>query len=62
MRPVTEQEFWMTVGPMDVHPRVDETTLKGRHHESDFETRSRAVVGRVISDSHGIEPSQYFLA
>lgn len=61
MRQVTKQEFFAAINPRDVHPRVDTTTLKGRYHTSSFETPARVLVGRLVSDSWAVDPSQFFL-
>jgi hypothetical protein len=63
MRQVTQAEFFAVIGPQDVHPRVDATTLRERHHVSMWEGRhTRQVVGKSISDSYGVEPTQFFLS
>lgn len=63
MRKVTKEEFFATVGPLNVHPRVDMASLKTREHASTWEDlNTRRVVGRTVSDSWGIEPIQCFLS
>lgn len=59
---VTKDVFFKTVGPLDVHPRVDVATLKERKHVSNWEmNHTRKRVGRSIPDSHGIDPTLFFL-
>lgn len=63
MRTVTKEEFFAAIGPRDVNPRVDVSTLKERHHVSTWEVaHTRKVVGRSRSDSWGSEPTQFYLA
>lgn len=62
MTRVTQEEFFAEVGQRDINPRVDVSTLKNRHHVSDWEDRERVRVGRSVSDAWGIEPTQFFLA
>jgi hypothetical protein len=61
MTPVSKEDFYLAIGPRDVHPKVDASTLKFRHHVSIWETPQRRVVGRSHSDSWGIEPTTYQL-
>lgn len=61
MRSVSRDEFFATVGSLDVHPRVDVSTLKDRWHESDWETPQRQRLGRTRSDSWGVEPTRYWV-
>lgn len=58
---VTEKEFFAEVGPRDVNPRVDVATLRDRHHVSNWEDQARRPVGRCVSDSWGVEATQFFL-
>lgn len=58
---ISREAFFATVGQMDVHPMVDERTLKGRFYTSIWKLRNQKIVGKTISDSHGIEPGQYFV-
>lgn len=60
-REVSKDDFFAKVGPMDVNPRVDGATLKGRFYTSHWETPGRHVVGRSVSDGWGIEETQFFL-
>lgn len=62
METVTMEEFFAAVGPRDVHPKVDVSTLKSRHHLSRWETRQRVLVGTSLTDSWGIEGAVYKLA
>jgi hypothetical protein len=59
---VTKEEFFARVGPMDVNPRVDVPTLKGRHHTSWWETPQRVLVGKSTADGWGIDPTQFWLS
>lgn len=62
MNPVSKSAFFEAVGPLDVHPRPDVSTFKGRYHTSIWEIQTtRRVVGKDISDSHGVEETQFFL-
>lgn len=61
MKQVSKEQFFAKVGPLDVNPRVDVTTLRNRHHVSNWEDRSRVQIGRSVSDSWGIEATQFFL-
>jgi hypothetical protein len=61
MKQVTKEEFFAIVGPRDINPRVDVATLRNRHHVSNWEDRSRLQVGRTVSDSWGIQATQFFL-
>lgn len=58
---VTKNEFFAVIGKRDVMPRVDQSTLKGRHHTSDWETPRRDRIGKSVSDSYGSEPSRFYL-
>lgn len=61
MRLVTESEFFAAVGPRDVHPRVDVSTLKDSKNVVSVweDQRTRAVVGRTV----GSHPhTRFFLA
>lgn len=58
----TKDQFFATINPLDVHPRVVLASLKGRWHTSIWELRNRTVVGRSESDSHGTDPTRYFLS
>ena len=62
MRPVTKQEFFQVIGPQNVHPRVDESSLSKRFHTSVFETRKRQPVGRSVSDGWDVLPTAFYLA
>lgn len=63
MKQVSEKEFFAAVGPLDVHPRVNVASLKGRYHTSNWEVQhTRRLVGRTESDSHAAEPTKFFLA
>lgn len=64
MNQVSETEFFRTVGQLNVHPRVDVATLKGRNHVSHWEMLdgARRVVGRSESDSWDVEPTKFFSA
>lgn len=57
---VTKDAFFRRIGPMNVHPRVGDQA--GRYHSSSWETPARVVVGRSVSDAHGIEPTRFWLA
>jgi hypothetical protein len=62
MRQVTKEQFFAVMNPLDVHPRVDATTLRHRWHVSHWEIQStRNVIGISKSDSHAIEDAEYFL-
>lgn len=61
IRQVSSHEFFATIESTNAHPRVETQTLKDRYHVSNFETPARAVVGQLISDSWGVEPSRFFL-
>lgn len=62
MRQVSEREFFATIGPQDVHPRVDVSTLKDRYHVSRWEVQhARRLVGMSKSDSWGVEPTVFHL-
>lgn len=61
MKPVTKEAFFAAIGPTDTMPRVDVASFKGRYHRSIWETSGRAVVGESFSDSHGSEPTVFFL-
>ncbi len=62
MRQVTEAEFFAVIGPQDIYPRVDAASLRDREHVSHWEARqTREVVGMSRSDSHGVNPTQFFL-
>ena len=56
MREVTMDEFYATVGPMNVHPRVEpEYTI--------WETPNRTVVGRSLPGYRNPgDPKLYFVA
>lgn len=62
MREVTKGEFFAVLGDRDVVAHVDEATLRGRYHVSTWETRGRYPVGRSVADSHGVEPTRFYLA
>jgi hypothetical protein len=61
MREVTKTEFFNVVGPLDVHPSVQNPNF------TLWETRNRQVIGRTVpgwSNAYvnGVEtPKQYFL-
>ncbi len=61
MIPVSKAEFFAMVGRLNVHPRVDASTLKGRYHVSHWEMQdgTRKVVGQSKSDSWSIDPTEY---
>lgn len=62
MRQVTEAEFFAVIGPRDIHPRVDAASLREREHVSYWEVRqTHEVVGMSRSDSHSVNPTQFFL-
>lgn len=61
MKPATEAEFFARMNPLDVHPRVDVSTLRGRFHTSHWETRERVCLGTSVSDSHSVDPTRYSL-
>lgn len=61
MRPVTKEEFYRVVGPMDVHPQVEVNSLKFRIHVSKWMTPYREHVGTSFTDSWGIEKADYQL-
>ena len=62
MRPVTRQEFFAAIGHLDVMPRVDVASFKHRIHVSNWETQhTRQLVGRSESDSHGSQPTKFYL-
>lgn len=61
MKPVTKEEFFAIIGPRDIHPKVDPSSLKFRWHISHWETPGRKVVGLSRSDSWGIEEPTYQL-
>ena len=63
MQVVDKDRFFAVVGPLDVCPKVDQQSLKGRFHVSRWETRySRTMIGETTSDSWGIVPTTYTLA
>lgn len=57
---VSREHFFATVGQMDVHPRTDMASLKGRYHHSVWESPNRVAQGESFSDSWGAEPRVYF--
>ena len=61
MQKVTKNEFYNKMGPQNVHPRPDESTFKGRFFTSHWELKNRQVVGKSVSDSWGIKPTDYYL-
>jgi hypothetical protein len=64
MKEVTKDEFFKAVGPLDVHPRVREETLRQDFIVSDWEVRpSRQIIGVSKSGTgrHSFE-NHYFLA
>ena len=60
VKKVSKSDFYAKM-IMDVMPRVDESTLKGRFFVSYWELRNREIIGKTISDSWGIEDGEYFL-
>lgn len=63
MQQVTREKFFATVGALNVSPHVNLASLKRRHFESDWimNDGTRRLVGRTISDSHGAEPTRFFV-
>lgn len=57
----TEAEFFARMNPLNVHPRVDVSTLRGRFHTSYWETPDRRRLGVSVSDSHSVELTRYSL-
>ena len=61
MREVTKEQFFDVIGPIDVHPSVQNP------NHTDWETRNRQLIGRSIPGwrntyDNGVEtPKQYFL-
>ena len=61
MRMVSQSEFFAVMNPLDVHPRVDVTTLRDRIHVSRWELPTREIIGISKTDSHGTGNDEYFL-
>ncbi len=55
---VSKDRFFMTVGPMNVHPRVDAATLSGSRARSDWEAPDRVRHG--VSFGHG-DHAEFFI-
>lgn len=53
-RPVTKDKFFATVGPMNVHPRVERDACF-------WETPNRTLVGKTTPGYLGTGPKAYFL-
>jgi hypothetical protein len=58
---VTKDQFFAVIGQMDVHPRVEVASLKGRVFTSKWETPRREHIGTSHSDSYGINPTIFEL-
>jgi hypothetical protein len=57
----TRAHFFARINSLDVHPRVDVGTLKGRYHVSYWEMPDRRCIGKSVSDSYGIDATVFFL-
>lgn len=62
MKSVARDEFFRVIGPLNVSPRVVESTLAGRYYQSRWETPYREVVGHSVSDAHGAEATRFWLS
>ena len=61
-RRVSEEEFYKIIGPLDVNPRVDVSTLRERIHVSNWEmAHTRRVIGVTKTDSYGINETEFYL-
>lgn len=60
---VTKEQFFAVVGPLNVHPRPDVRSFKGRDFVSDWELQdnTRERVGVNVSDFWACLPGAYFL-
>jgi hypothetical protein len=62
MRHVSKEEFFAAIGPLDVNPRVEMSTLKDRLHVSQWEMQNtRQHIGTSVSDSWGVNATQFYL-
>ena len=61
MKRTTKTEFFRRVKQLDINPQVDESTLKSRWHTSIWKTRNGTILGKTVSDSWGIEGTQFWL-
>ena len=61
MTTATKTEFFDVLGPLDVNPRVDQSSLKTRFHVCRWETCQYALIGTSVTDSWSIKPTIYSL-
>ena len=61
MMQVSKEAFFAAMNPLNVHPRPDIPSLKGRYHTTIWEMPDRRVIGKDTSDSHIVEPTRYWL-
>jgi len=63
MKQVSKEDFFHVINPLNVHPRVDVSSLRQRHHVSIWKMLdgTNKVIGRTESDGWGIDETKFYL-
>ncbi len=63
LKQISRDEFFSSIGRLNVHPYVRDSTLKGRFHVSDWimQDGTRRCVAVTESDAHLGEPTKFYV-
>ena len=62
MTRISKSDFFEKIGPRNVTPRVDQSSLPQRYHVSLWETRTRIVMAKTVTDSWGVKPTEFWIS